>query len=204
MSTVVRLAHDPATVQAVTGVLCEAFAGYPVMRFVLGPDDDYPARLRVLIGFFVAARVLSRHPMLGLSDGSDLAGVALCTPPGAVPAPELDEARERAWSALGADARARYEACTSVWAEVGIAEPNLHLNMLAVPPRHQGRGHARPLMDAVHALSREYPESRGVTLTTELPANVPLYRHFGYELVARRRIAPELETWGFFRPDGLA
>jgi GNAT superfamily N-acetyltransferase len=77
--------------------------------------------------------------------------------------------------------------------------------MLAIPPRYQGRGLARPLMEAVRTLSREYPESRGVTLTTEQPKNVPLYRHFGYDVVARREIAPGLETWGFFRPDpGLA
>jgi GNAT superfamily N-acetyltransferase len=198
--TVVRLSSDPATIEAVTAGLCEAFDRYPVMRFVLGPEGDYLTRLRTLIEFFVAARVLSGHPMLAVSSGAEMLGVALCTPPGALPAPALDEVRERTWATLGADARERYEACTRSWSEVGVAVPNLHLNMLAVPPRYQGRGLARELLEAVHRLSQEYAESRGVTLSTEDPKNVPLYRRFGYQVVGHRRIAPELETWGFFRP----
>lgn len=34
----------------VTGTLGEAFANYPVMRYVLGPGGDYAERLRTLIG----------------------------------------------------------------------------------------------------------------------------------------------------------
>ena len=188
--------------QEVTGVLCEAFADYPVMRYVLGPDGDYPGRLRTLVGFFVAARAIPEHPVLGVSIGPELAGVALCTPPKPpAPLPELDTAREETWGLLGADARARYDECGRAWETVAVAEPNLHLNMIGVPPRFRGRGLARLLLDAVQALSRDLPGSRGVSLTTESAANVELYRHFGYRLVGQRRIAPELETWGFFRPD---
>ena len=190
--------------EEVTSVLCEAFAEYPVMRYVLGPDGDSPDRLRTLIGFFVAARAIPDHPVLGVSVGPELAGVALCTPPkssGAPAAAELEAARERTWDALGADARARYEECGRAWETVAVAEPNLHLNMIGVAPRYHGRGLARVLLDAVHGLSREAPDSRGVTLTTESPENVELYGHFGYRHVGHRGIAPELETWGFFRPD---
>ena len=41
----------------------------------------------------------------------------------------------------------------------------------------------------------------GVTLTTEDPSNVPLYEHFGYQVVGHARVAPGLESWGFFRHD---
>ena len=200
--TVVRLGLDRTTVEAVTDLLCEAFADYPVMRFVLGPAGDYPSRLRTLIGIFVANRTFPGDPFLGLSRGAELAGVAVCTPPAPPPpSPALEEFRGRAWAELGPDARDRYEACVAGWSEVGVTEPNLHLNMLAVRPRYHGRGLARPLLDRVHALSREYPGSRGVTLTTEDPDNVAFYQHFGYQVVGRRRITPALETWGFFRPD---
>ncbi|HEY7612937.1 MAG TPA: GNAT family N-acetyltransferase [Gemmatimonadales bacterium] len=200
--SVVRLDPSPATVEVVTTLLCEAFAEYPVMRFVLGPGEDYPARLRRLIGLFVTNRAVPGHPFFGISIGPELAGVALCTPPNPPPASTaLQEIRERAWAALGHDARERYDACVRAWTEVGIAEPNLHLNMLGVRPRSQGQGLASPLMERVHALSRELPPSRGVTLTTEDPRNVPLYRRFGYEVVGRRPVAPGLETWGFFRRD---
>jgi hypothetical protein len=39
----------------------------------------------------------------------------------------------------------------------------------------------------------------GVSLTTEYPANVPLYERVGYTVVGHAVIAPGLETWGFFR-----
>ena len=46
-------AHD------VVDVLCDAFYHYPVTRFVLGDEGDYDARIRVLIGYFVANDVIA-------------------------------------------------------------------------------------------------------------------------------------------------
>ena len=185
----------------VVETLCEAFAEYPVMRYVLGPGGNYAERLRTLIGFFVAARVLRDDPMFGIDGDSGLVGVATCTLPGGSPPAELDAVRERTWAALGADALERYGNCVRAWEPLGVAEPNLHVNMLAVRPRFQGRGLSRVLLDRVHALSRDLPESVGVTLTTEARENVALYQRFGYRIVGRGEIAPGLDTWGFFRPD---
>lgn len=190
------------TFPEVTAALCDAFADYPVMRFVLGDAGNYRERLTRLIGFFVTARVVRDDPMLAVSAGTELGGVAIVTLPGDTPpSPALEAAREETWAMLGADARERYEACGRAWGPLGVAAPNLHLNMLGVRPRHQGRGLTRLLLERVHALSRERADSEGVTLTTEDARNVPLYEHFGYRLTGHARIAPELETWGFFRPD---
>jgi GNAT superfamily N-acetyltransferase len=185
----------------VTTVLCDAFADYPVMRYVLGDTGDYAARLRMLIGFFVSARVRRRDAILTVSTDSELSGVALCTLPELPSPPELQEVREKTWAALGADARGRYDRCVRAWEPLAVAEPNIHVNMLAVPPLFQRRGLGRALLDRVHAMSREHPESRGVTLTTESPANVWFYQHLGYRTVGHEPIAPGLETWGFLRPD---
>lgn len=186
----------------VVEVLCDAFGSYPVTRYVLGTEGEYAKRLRTLIGFFVAARVLREDPVLAVSTGAELCGVALCTLPGGAPPPTaLDDIRERTWAALGADARERYQHCTRAWEPLAVAEPNLHLNMIGVPRRFQGHGLGRVLLERVQALSRELPESRGVTLTTETAANVPLYQRFGYRIVGHGGIAPGLETWGFYRPD---
>jgi GNAT superfamily N-acetyltransferase len=185
----------------VTSALCDAFAAYPVMRYVLGDGGDYAERLRTLIGFFVAARVLRGDAILTVSAGPEVSGVALCTLPGLESPPALQEVREQTWATLGADARGRYEQCVRAWEPLAVAEPNIHVNMLAVPPRFQGRGLGRALLEQVHARSREHPDSRGVTLTTESPANVGFYQHLGYRIVGHGRIAPWLETWGFFRPD---
>jgi len=196
-----RLLDGHSTRDEVVRVLCEAFADYPVMRYVLGERAPYPERLRTLIGFFHGARVLRDDAILGVSDGEKLVAVALCSLPDRVNPPELDRLREQTWTALGADARARYGDCVRAWESTGVDEPNIHVNMLAVVPGHQGRGLARVLLERVHAMSRERADSRGVTLTTESEQNVALYRHMGYRVVGQATIAAGVETWDFFRPD---
>ena len=186
--------------EEVTGVLCDAFADYPVMRFVLGEAHRDRDRLFRLIGFFVAARVLRDDLLLGISTDGHLAAVALVTLPANGPAPDaLDEERERVWADLGTDARARYDAFSRACAPFAVAAPHLHLNMIGVRRRHQGRGLARRLLERVEQISRGRPDSAGVTLSTEDPRNLPLYEHFGYRITGHARVAPELESWGFFR-----
>ena len=189
------------TADEVVRVLCQAFADYPVMRYVLGDAGDYPARLRTLIGFFHGARVLRDDAILGISRGHELCGAALCSLPDREDPPELALLRERTWATLGADALARYGDCVRAWESTGVNEPNIHVNMLAVVPDHQGRGLARALLERVHAMSRERADSRGVTLSTESERNVALYRHMGYRVIGQATIAPGLETWDFYRPD---
>lgn len=183
------------------GPLCEAFADYPVMRYVLGPDGDYRDRLRTLVGFFLLARVLRKDPILAVYDGDTVIGVAVCTLPGLPGPPDMEEAQRWTWDTLGADARERYGQWVQIWGPLNVADPNIHVNMLGVPPRFQGRGLGRRLLEQVHAISREHPDSRGTSLTTESAGNVPFHERLGYRIVGHGRIAPGLESWGFFRPD---
>ena len=53
-------------------------------------------------------------------------------------------------------------------------------------------------MDAVWEQSRLDPASRGVSLTTEKPANLSFYEHFGYRPAGQARV-DTLDVWGFFR-----
>jgi len=69
-----------------------------------------------------------------------------------------------------------------------------------VRPSHAGRGLARPLLGAVHALAASDPSSEGVSLCTETRANVGLYEHFDYRLLGSAQVADGLETWSMFRP----
>ncbi|MGH3073587.1 MAG: GNAT family N-acetyltransferase [Gemmatimonadales bacterium] len=201
MTDAPALLDGRATADDVVRVVCEAFADYPVMRYVLGDRGDYAERLRTLIGFFHGARVLQDDPILGISEGGELVAAAVCTLPDGVPPPELELLRDQTWATLGADARARYDDCVRAWDSTGVDEPNIHVNMLAVLPDRQGRGLGRALLERVHAMSRERADSRGVTLSTESERNVALYRHMGYQVVGQATIAPGLETWDFFRPD---
>lgn len=192
---------DPERAALVLDVLCESFHDYPVMRFVLGTGPDYDARLRTLIGLFVAARVARGDLVLGISGpGGRLAAAALVNLPGnPTPAVWFDAGREAVWRELGAAERARYEAYGLASHAFDPAAPHHHLGMIGVRRASQGTGLARVLLEAVHAAAEAHPDSTGVSLTTELPRNVPLYEHFGYRVVGHTRIAPELETWSLFR-----
>lgn len=55
-----------------------------------------------------------------------------------------------------------------------VAEAHHHLNMIGVRPDAQGQGHGRRLLESVHALAAADPASAGVSLTTEVEANVAL------------------------------
>lgn len=187
----------------VISVLADAFYDYPVMRYILGAgSDDYASRLHKLVRLFVMARVLRAEPMIGIFDGSELCGAATMSyPDESEPPAAFNELRAEAWDQLGAEARLRYDRCVAAWQPMSISVPQLHLNMIGVRSSFQGTGFARRLLDHAHGLSRISTASTGVSLTTERFANVALYRHFGYEVVGHAQVAPELETWGLFRPD---
>jgi ribosomal protein S18 acetylase RimI-like enzyme len=187
---------------AAVAVLCAAFRDHPVMRFVLGASADYDARLATLVGLFVAARVLRGEPMLGIAaPAGGLAAAAILSLPGEqAPPPALLAQREAVFSALGVDERRRYEAFGAAAGRFPVAAPHHHLSMIGVAPAAQGRGCGRRLLEAVHALAAADPGSAGVSLTTEVPANVDLYRHFGYEVLGETRVTSALTTWACYRP----
>ncbi len=112
----------------------------------------------------------------------------------------MTASRERLWKNLGPSARRRYEALSRACAPIFAGIPHIHLNMIGVLQSKQGSGLGGMLLQRVHTLSRETHGSRGVSLTTETLENVRLYKRFGYEVIAHARVAPELETWGMFRP----
>jgi GNAT superfamily N-acetyltransferase len=196
----------PSRADDVLTVLCEAFHDYPVMRYVLGPRHGYDRRLRTLIRFFVSARALRHEPLLTVRDGAGVAAAAaLVTLPGDRASPQkLDALREAVWSELGATERERYETFGGTSHQFIIEQPHYHLNMIGVRPSHVGQGLARKLLGTVHDLSCTDPLSCGVTLSTETPANLGFYEHFGYRLLGHARVDKELETWAFFRPNNPA
>jgi ribosomal protein S18 acetylase RimI-like enzyme len=199
MSTRVISVDDP---DDVVDVLCEAFHDYPVMRFVLGSGrPDYDRDLRTLVGLFVMSRALRGEYLFGVrTEDRRLEAAAIVSRPGTSGPPALAALREEVWAALGGESRARYEAFVAACAPLEPTGPHLHLNMIGVRRGAQRSGRARLLLDHVHALSRDDPESGGVSLSTENPRNVALYEHVGYVVRGHAIVSPELETWALYRP----
>lgn len=189
-------------VREVVAVLCAAFVDYPVMRFVLrdaGPD--YERRLESLVGYFTDQRFARGYPVLGVRSSARLVAAANVNPPGTVPAPpELIERYRRLKTELGEGAIARFDAFAAACAPFEPAEPHYYLGMIGVLPECRGHGHARRLLEALHALSARDESSTGVALTTESPDNLPLYERFGYGILGSAKVE-ELTTWTLFRPD---
>lgn len=200
VSTVDRLDEDG--LPDVIDVMVDAFRDYPLMRFVAGPSADLADWVPPLVDLFVTRRFRRGGPLLGVRDpatGALAAAAALTLPVEPAPPPELVAWVEQVWQALGPDARARYDRYAAAWPSID-PRPHHHLNMIGVRRAHAGRGLARHLLEAVHALADADPQSAGVSLTTEVARNVTLYQHFGYTVVGHQRITPDLETWAFFRP----
>lgn len=191
-------------------VFADAFDGYPVMRFTVGDQGEVAARERRLVRLFVERRVARTGPMFAIAEKNpsrNLLGAILLTLPGEPPpGPEIDRISAAAWRELGEEARLRYEeyaAASNFFAEY---EPHVHLNMIGVRRAQKGSGLGRVLLDAVRQIAEQNPGYSGISLTTENPRNVDLYRHFGYEVVGEGRFGPfdsaqgrpAHQTWGMF------
>lgn len=187
--------------EGVTDVLCEAFHDYPVLRWVLrSAGSDYDRQLRRLVAFFVAARLMRRESLLGIDHDGSLGAAALVSNPGGPPSPpELGRIRDAVWTELGSGARSRYETFGRTWQPLLPTTPHIHLNMIGTRRSARGKGYGRALLEHVHEMALHDPASAGVSLTTEDPENVPLYRSFGYEMTGHARVTPDIETWVFFR-----
>jgi GNAT superfamily N-acetyltransferase len=193
---------DYAHLDAVVDTLHEAFGDYPVMRYVLGDEQDgFEKQHRRLVRLFVMGRVLNQDPLYGLGAANAPVAVATVTLPGpSKNSRELAEYRQAEWARLGAGAQERYEAFCDACAQFDVSEPHHHLNMLGVRRGHQGQGLGKKLVEHVIDLAEKDTGSGGVSLSTENASNLPFYNHLGFELTGHAEVGPGLETWNFFRP----
>jgi len=183
------------------GVLCAAFADYPVMRHVLADAGPlYDGHLRALVGLFFNKRMLRGWPVIGVRVDGELAAAALISPPGDAPAPPAVEAlRAEVAAHIGAAAWQRLEHYEEKSDLDAPEAPHYFLGVIGVHPKNQGQGLARVLLDELATMSERHPDSTGVCLNTESAANVSFYEHMGYRTIGHRTIGG-LETWCMFRP----
>lgn len=174
----------------ITDVLCEAFYNYPVMKYVLGEKEDYDTRLRKAVTFFVSARALRKEPMFGIyNEEKNLVATATVTLPEEISNPEeLLKKRDTLWAELGSEEKARYENYGNVAFGLLPKEPHHHLNMVGVRNAYQGKGLARQLINEVEKLVLAHPTSAGLSLNTEVEANVNFYLHLGFKLLGKASV----------------
>jgi GNAT superfamily N-acetyltransferase len=200
LTRVVRL--DRTSFLATVETISDAFRDYPAMVYSLeGVGGRYDETLTELIGYFTDYRLTLGWPVLGVRIGEDLVAAALVNPPIAQPAaPRLDPRVEGWRHGAGRPVLDRFKEFATATEPFEPDVPFYLLSLLAVPPRHQGRGYARLLLDALHEISREDPASEGVVLTTETADNVRLYEHFGYRVLGQARVG-DVPSWMLYRPD---
>lgn len=197
---------DESNISQILDVFCDAFHDYPVMEVVIGSvGKKYDKYLRLLIKLFVMKRIMRGGPILGVAHNGVLIACATITSPQDKITDErlkdLKKIDESIWYELGREARNRYKELCKLWDGFEVEEPHYHINMIGVRNSFKGRGLGSKLLEAVHQMSYDDPDSCGVTLTTEDPANVPFYQHHGYKVEANFVFSEALETWCFFRPD---
>ncbi len=182
----------------VVELLVEAFWDYPVMRFVLRDSgSDYHRHIRALIGLFVDRRFARDWPVLAVRVAEEVAAVALVDDPEYVALPEsYANIEEDLRHLIGEPAWQRLDAFESAFETPDY--PHYFVGMIGVRPGSQGRGLARLIMDEVVRTSTTDPRSTAVCLSTESPANLPIYAHLGFEITDEADI-DGLQTWSLMQ-----
>ena len=163
-------------VEGVIDVLTAAFDGYEAMTYMLGPEGT-PEDLRALVGYFVRSRSSVGSPIFGVRDSDvRLIGAAITDPPH----PPVRSETVDITATLGADVVDRMHRFGHAVAPLEPHQPHHYVGMIGVDAAHRGRGVARAILDTVQERASTHPDSIGVVLTTERPANVRVYESMGF------------------------
>jgi ribosomal protein S18 acetylase RimI-like enzyme len=161
----------PADIERAISVLVLAFSTDPVARWTYPDPDQYLASSPAFVRAF-GGRAFEQDTA---RCADDYAGVALWLPPGIVP----DEV------ALAATMPAGRESEMAVVFESMAAyhpnEPHWYLPLIGVDPLYRGKGRGGALLgDAVRLFDRDRVAAY---LESTNPANIPLYRRYGFEVL---------------------
>lgn len=168
---------DEKKIAALMGL---AFATDPAVRWLLPDPYNYLKSNETYAG-------LSSGP--AFDNGSafvigDICGAALWLPPGAVvDSSPLAALRDRYFDPKILDDFAGWIEKSSAFRPL---EPHWYLTLIAVDPVKCGRGYGAALMS--HALKISDLDKRPAYLESTNPANLSLYKRFGFELLAEVQV----------------
>jgi GNAT superfamily N-acetyltransferase len=181
-------ATDQPTIRAVqhgdvaraVSVQVTAFSADPVMRWLWPEPREYLRHFPDLVhGFGGGAFMHGAAHVAG-----DFLGGTLWLPPGVTP--DEDALERLTKETLREPARSE---ALSILEQMGAAhpgEPHWHLAFIGVDPAHQGRGTGSALLRAT--LARVDEQHLSAYLESSNPANVPLYRRHGFEVIREIRV----------------
>lgn len=178
--------------------LSAAFATDPVFNWFLRADSKHDAARRRLFGFLVA---------MGLADGEiwrpETGGAAAIWLPSESlgPSPFLQELRILP-TILQATGFSRLQRMADMRAMMDKhhpkSPPHAYLWFVGVRPQAQGLGVGSRLL--AHGLARIDRQGLPAYLESSSPANVPLYRRHGFEVIEVLKARPDApEMWAMWR-----
>src|SRR5262245_32009086 len=185
---VVRAGDVPRAIS----VQVTAFSADPVMRWLWPEPRDYLRHFADLVHGF-GGRAFE-HEAAYVTEA--FLGGALWLPPGV---PPDDAALERLTNeTLPEPVRSD---CLSIIEQMSAAhpdEPHWHLAFIGVDPAHQGKGIGAALLR--HTLARIDEQRLHAYLESSNPANVPLYRRHGFEVIREIRVKDSPPVIPMLRP----
>jgi ribosomal protein S18 acetylase RimI-like enzyme len=177
--TAIRSA-TPDDMPRVISVIVAAFLTDPPARYAWSTPHDYLQAMPRATREFAGA--CFDHGTAYCT--ADFRGAALWLPPGVQPDGEAVEKVFRATA--NAEHLDDLLATFAKMAEWHPKEPHWYLAQIGVDPGSQGQGLGAALMR--HALARCDREKALAYLETGNPRNIPLYRHFGFEVIGEIRV----------------
>lgn len=185
-----------------TEVLARAFEDDPIINYFLsGHTDDYQEKQSEIFRYQCLMYVEMELPIFGTVQDSRVIGIACLSVPEKKERPDsLAKADREFVSLMGPDSIGRIKRYMELKKKHTPEGLHHYLAGLGVHPDYQGQGHARFLLDRVTEISEEHGTSTGIFLETAKLENVEMYKHFGYDLLAKDKLDDIVDLWYMFRP----
>ena len=184
-------------VDEATDLLARAFADDPLMQVLFheSAKEGIPALMR----FACQVRLVLGWPLLGYQENTRLLGVVGLSEGMNVDWPEeLHLHYKNLKDQIGSDAIDRLEQYSEIVNSHRPETQHIYVAVLGVDPSKQGSGIGRALLEASLVTSQHHPQSRGLYLDTENPANVPFYKRMGYQITHQEEF-DGVTIWFFHR-----
>lgn len=200
-TAIVDIPHE--RVDEAATVLARAFEDYPLMHYILADSgNDYKRHVWDAMRFTCEARLTLGNSLKGVEENGRLVAVACIDHPEEKIWPDsLEQGFDALIESLSEQAATRFSQFGELVGAHHPQQPHFYLVVLGVQPEAQRQGYGRALLSMVQEMSESHPLSTGVGLDTETIANVPLYKHCGYQVTGEARLG-DVDMWFFFRPNG--